>query len=59
MVFTHPSVDAYDNWATVWSNPRPADMDQYLYDNRSGVLAQASPRCVDRFGADVVDLISR
>ncbi|KAK0463351.1 hypothetical protein IW261DRAFT_1625625 [Armillaria novae-zelandiae] len=44
MVFTHPSVDAYDNWATVWSNPRPADMDQYLYDNRSGVLAQASPR---------------
>ncbi|KAK0477718.1 cellobiose dehydrogenase [Armillaria luteobubalina] len=44
LVFTHPSVDAYDNWATVWSNPRPADMDQYLYDNRSGVLAQASPR---------------
>ncbi|PBK88946.1 cellobiose dehydrogenase [Armillaria gallica] len=44
LVFTHPSVDAYDNWATVWSDPRPADMDQYLYNNRSGVLAQASPR---------------
>ncbi|KAK0437789.1 cellobiose dehydrogenase [Armillaria borealis] len=44
LVFTHPSVDAYDNWATVWTDPRPADMDQYLYNNRSGVLAQASPR---------------
>ncbi|KAK0199858.1 hypothetical protein DFS33DRAFT_1399343 [Desarmillaria ectypa] len=43
LVFTHPSVDAYNNWATVWSTPRNADASQYL-DNRSGVLAQASPR---------------
>ncbi|PFH51659.1 hypothetical protein AMATHDRAFT_58825 [Amanita thiersii Skay4041] len=43
LVFTHPSVDAYDNWAKVWSNPRPADASQYL-SNQSGVFAQASPR---------------
>ncbi|KAK0444192.1 cellobiose dehydrogenase [Desarmillaria tabescens] len=43
LVFTHPSVDAYDNWATVWSDPRVADADQYLA-SRAGVLAQASPR---------------
>ncbi|TFK37026.1 cellobiose dehydrogenase [Crucibulum laeve] len=43
LVFTHPSIDAYENWAQVWSNPRPADAAQYLK-NQSGVLAQASPR---------------
>ncbi|KAJ3740086.1 cellobiose dehydrogenase [Lentinula detonsa] len=43
LVFTHPSIDAYDNWATVWADPRPADAAQYL-ENQSGVLAQASPR---------------
>jgi len=43
LVFTHPSVDAYDNWAKVWTSPRPADSAQYLKD-QSGVLAQASPR---------------
>ncbi|KAF5390938.1 hypothetical protein D9757_003923 [Collybiopsis confluens] len=43
LVFTHPSVDAYNNWATVWSNPPTADAAQYLA-SQSGVLAQASPR---------------
>jgi len=43
LVFTHPSIDAYDNWATVWSNPRSADAAQYLA-NQSGVLAASSPR---------------
>ncbi|KAG6873702.1 hypothetical protein C0995_012164 [Termitomyces sp. Mi166 len=43
LVFTHPSIDAYDNWAQVWSNPRPADVAQYLKDF-SGVLASSSPR---------------
>ncbi|KAH9475934.1 substrate-specific activator of APC-dependent proteolysis [Psilocybe cubensis] len=43
LVFTHPSVDAYENWAQVWTNPRPADAAQYIKD-QSGVLAQASPR---------------
>ncbi|KAF7324781.1 Cellobiose dehydrogenase [Mycena kentingensis (nom. inval.)] len=43
MVFTHPSVDSYDNWANVFTSPRTADAQQYLKD-RSGVFAQASPR---------------
>ncbi|RDX41638.1 cellobiose dehydrogenase [Lentinus brumalis] len=43
LVFTHPSIDAYENWANVWSNPRPADAQQYLKD-RSGVFAGASPK---------------
>ncbi|KAG6897590.1 hypothetical protein C0992_013266 [Termitomyces sp. T32_za158] len=43
LVFTHPSIDAYENWADVWSDPRPADVSQYLADF-SGVLASASPR---------------
>ncbi|KAH0578929.1 substrate-specific activator of APC-dependent proteolysis, variant 2 [Termitomyces sp. 'cryptogamus'] len=43
LVFTHPSIDAYENWAQVWSNPRPADASQYLA-NFSGVLAASSPR---------------
>nr|AAC32197.1 cellobiose dehydrogenase [Trametes cinnabarina] len=43
LVFTHPSIDAYENWADVWSNPRPADAQQYLQ-SRSGVFAGASPK---------------
>ncbi|KAI1798304.1 cellobiose dehydrogenase [Ganoderma leucocontextum] len=43
LVFTHPSIDAYDNWADVWSDPRQADAQQYLKD-RSGVFAGTSPK---------------
>jgi cellobiose dehydrogenase (acceptor) len=43
LVFTHPSIDAYENWATVWNNPRKADADQYLKD-KSGVFAGSSPK---------------
>ncbi|KAG6918085.1 substrate-specific activator of APC-dependent proteolysis [Tephrocybe rancida] len=43
LVFTHPSVDAYENWAQVWSSPRSADSAQYLK-SHSGVLAASSPR---------------
>ncbi|KAF7979352.1 hypothetical protein HWV62_42789 [Athelia sp. TMB] len=43
LVFTHPSIDAYENWADVWSDPRPADAAQYLKD-QSGVFAGASPK---------------
>ncbi|KAG7094173.1 substrate-specific activator of APC-dependent proteolysis [Marasmius oreades] len=43
LVFTHPSVDAYDNWANIQTNPRSADTKQYLA-SQSGVFAQASPR---------------
>lgn len=42
-MFTHPSIDAYDNWAPIWSSPRPADAAQYL-ENQSGVFAFSSPR---------------
>ena len=42
-MFTHPSIDAYENWADVWANPRPADAQQYLKD-QSGVFAGASPK---------------
>ncbi|KAI0047487.1 hypothetical protein FA95DRAFT_1217544 [Auriscalpium vulgare] len=43
LVFTHPSVDSYDNWANVWTSPRAADAEQYLKD-QSGVFAATSPR---------------
>jgi len=43
LVFTHPSIDAYENWADVWSDPRVADANQYLK-NQSGVFAGASPK---------------
>ncbi|EEB90497.1 hypothetical protein MPER_11289, partial [Moniliophthora perniciosa FA553] len=43
LVFTHPSIDAYDNWATISTNPRTKDAQQYVK-NHSGVFAQASPR---------------
>ncbi|KAJ7881792.1 hypothetical protein B0H14DRAFT_3857697 [Mycena olivaceomarginata] len=41
LVFTHPSIDAYDSWGNAWTNPRPADAAQYLK-NQSGVYADAS-----------------
>lgn len=43
LVFTHPSIDAYENWADVWSSPRPADAAQYLK-SQTGVFAGASPK---------------
>ncbi|KAK7434183.1 substrate-specific activator of APC-dependent proteolysis [Stygiomarasmius scandens] len=43
LVFTHPDIDAYDNWAPIMTDPRPADAAQYIKD-QSGVFAQASPR---------------
>ncbi|KAF8154680.1 cellobiose dehydrogenase [Crassisporium funariophilum] len=43
LVFTHPSIDAYDNWANVWTTPRPADAAQYIA-KQAGVFAHASPR---------------
>ncbi|KAG8697384.1 hypothetical protein FRC08_006563 [Ceratobasidium sp. 394] len=43
LVFTHPSVDDYDNWAPIWSNPRPADAKQYV-SKQAGVFAASSPR---------------
>ncbi|KAJ8508326.1 hypothetical protein ONZ45_g9386 [Pleurotus djamor] len=44
LVFTHPSIDAYENWANVWSGPvRAADASQYI-SSQSGVFAQSSPR---------------
>jgi len=43
LVFTHPSVDAYDNWADIWTDPRSADASQYLA-SQTGVFASASPR---------------
>ncbi|KAG8683270.1 hypothetical protein FRC09_016182, partial [Ceratobasidium sp. 395] len=43
MVFTHPTVDDYDNWAPIWSNPRPADANQYV-SKQAGVFAASSPR---------------
>lgn len=43
LVFTHPSIDAYENWANVWSSPRTADANQYL-SNFTGVFAGASPK---------------
>lgn len=39
----HPDIDAYDNWAPIFDNPRPADAAQYLKD-QSGVFAGASPK---------------
>lgn len=43
MVFTHPSIDSYDNWAPIWSSPRTADANQYVA-SQSGVFAASSPR---------------
>ncbi|KAG8845518.1 hypothetical protein FRB96_002486 [Tulasnella sp. 330] len=43
LVFTHPSVDSYDNWAPIWASPRPADAAQYKA-NGTGVFAAPSPK---------------
>lgn len=43
LMFTHPSIDAYDNWADIFSDPRPADAAQYLK-SQTGVFAMSSPR---------------
>ncbi|KAG8842600.1 hypothetical protein FRB91_004077, partial [Serendipita sp. 411] len=43
LVFTHPSVDDYDNWQPIWSSPRTADANKYVA-SRSGVFAGSSPR---------------
>lgn len=45
LVFTHPSVDSYDNWAPIWTSPRAADAAQYK-SNQSGIFAATSPRLV-------------
>ncbi|KAF9491048.1 cellobiose dehydrogenase [Pleurotus eryngii] len=43
LVFTHPDIDAYENWADIMSDPRPADAAQYI-SRQSGVFASSSPR---------------
>lgn len=43
LIFTHPSVNAYQNFRPVWFSPNLTDAKQYV-DHRSGVLAQTSPR---------------
>ncbi|KAG8994110.1 hypothetical protein FRB94_010106 [Tulasnella sp. JGI-2019a] len=43
LVFTHPSVDSYDNWAPIWASPRPADAAMYKA-NQTGVFAGPSPK---------------
>ncbi|KAJ7786863.1 hypothetical protein B0H14DRAFT_2630024 [Mycena olivaceomarginata] len=44
LVFTHPSVNSYDNWANIFTpGPPAADAAQYLA-SRSSIMAQASPR---------------
>ncbi|KAF8710274.1 cellobiose dehydrogenase, partial [Rhizoctonia solani] len=43
LVFSHPSVNAYQNFRPVWFNPNLTDAKQYV-ESQSGVLAQTSPR---------------
>ncbi|KAJ1308933.1 hypothetical protein OPQ81_004617 [Rhizoctonia solani] len=43
LVFTHPSVDSYDNWGPIWSSPRTADANLYVQ-SQAGVFAGSSPR---------------
>ncbi|KZS87659.1 cellobiose dehydrogenase [Sistotremastrum niveocremeum HHB9708] len=43
LMFTHPSIDAYDNWAPILDDPRPADAAQYLK-SQTGVFAGSSPK---------------
>lgn len=43
LMFTHPSIDSYDNWADIWTDPRPADAAQYL-ESQTGVFASSSPK---------------
>lgn len=43
LMFTHPSIDAYNNWADIWSDPRGADANQYL-SSQTGVFSSSSPK---------------
>lgn len=43
LVFTHPNIDDYENWQTIWSSPRSADAAQYV-SRQAGVFAASSPR---------------
>ncbi|TFK24100.1 cellobiose dehydrogenase [Coprinopsis marcescibilis] len=43
LVFTHPDIDAYENWSNVWTRPRTGDAAQYIKD-QSGVFSHSSPR---------------
>lgn len=43
LVFTHPDIDAYENWGNVWDKPRTADAELYR-EKRAGVFAHSSPR---------------
>ncbi|CUA75125.1 Cellobiose dehydrogenase [Rhizoctonia solani] len=43
LIFSHPSVNAYQNFRPVWFNPNLSDAKQYV-ESQSGVLAQTSPR---------------
>jgi len=43
LMFTHPSINSYDNWADIWDDPPTADAQQYLK-SQSGVFANSSPR---------------
>ncbi|KAF8610371.1 the flavin domain of cellobiose dehydrogenase [Ceratobasidium sp. AG-I] len=43
LIFTHPSINAYQNYAPVWFTPNLTDAKLYV-DKQSGVLAQTSPR---------------
>ena len=43
IMFTHPSIDAYDNWAPIYDSPRSSDAQKYLQ-SQTGVFAAMSPR---------------
>jgi cellobiose dehydrogenase (acceptor) len=43
LIFSHPSVNAYQNFRPVWLNPNLTDSKQYV-ESQSGILAQTSPR---------------
>jgi cellobiose dehydrogenase (acceptor) len=45
LVYSHPNIDSYDNWANVMTTARPADVTKYRA-NRSGVLAMSSTRYI-------------
>jgi cellobiose dehydrogenase (acceptor) len=43
IMFTHPTINSYSNWANIWDQPITADAQQYLK-SQSGVYANSSPR---------------
>ncbi|KAH8115148.1 cellobiose dehydrogenase [Phellopilus nigrolimitatus] len=43
LMFTHPSINAYDNWADIWDDPPAADAAQYMQ-AQTGVFASSSPK---------------